>query len=129
MPKAKMPVPVLLILTIAPALLIGATLWLVASLVPACVVIEKTRLASPDNRFDLVTFSRDCGDGAPNIQAALVPNGEEVPFDAASFFSMAADADIAPRWENADTIGLTVPPAREVLRQDETVAGIDVNYD
>lgn len=128
MPKTKMPVPVLMILTLAPAMLIGATLWVVNDLVPACTVTETTRLTAPDAQFDLVTFSRDCGDGAPNIQAALVPPGEEIPFDAASFVSVAADADLAPRWDAYGNIEITLPAGADVLRQDETVAGVGVIY-
>ena len=67
MPKStKMPLPVLLALTGGPALMIGVTLWFVNDLVPACTVTETARLTSPDAQFDLVTFSRDCGDTPPN---------------------------------------------------------------
>lgn len=128
MPRIKMPVPVLLILTMGPAVLIGATLWVVSDLVPACTVTETARLTSPDQQFDIVTFSRDCGDTPPNIQAALIPQAEEVPFDAASFVSVAASANLAPRWTEAGQIEITLPEGAEVLRQDEIVAGIPVNY-
>lgn len=128
MPKIKMPVPVLLILTVGPALFIGATLWMVNGLVPACSVEEQQRLPAPDAQFDLVTFTRDCGDTAANIQAALVPPGEEVPFDAASFVSVAAAADLAPRWDAYGNIEITLPEGAEVLRQDDAVAGISVIY-
>ena len=40
MPKAKMPVAVLIALTAGPALAIGMTLWVVNDMVPACVVTE-----------------------------------------------------------------------------------------
>ena len=128
MPRIKMPVPVLLALTVGPAILIGATLWVVNDLVPACTVTETARLTSPDNQFDLVTFSRDCGDTAPNIQAALVPPTENVPFDAASFVSVAAAADLAPRWDAYGNIEITLPQGADILRRDDTVAGIAVIY-
>lgn len=128
MPKTKMPAPVLLALTAGPALMIGATLWVVNDLVPACSVTETARLTSPDNEFDLVTFSRDCGDTPPNIQAALVPPEEDVPFDAASFVSIAAAADLDPRWDADGNIEITLPAGAEILRQDEAVAGIAVIY-
>jgi hypothetical protein len=124
----KLPVPMLLALTVGPALMIGATLWVVNDLVPACTVTETARLTAPDAQFDLVTFSRDCGDGTPNMQATLVPPAEEVPFDAASFVSVAADADLAPRWDAYGNIEITLPAGADVLRQDEAVAGISVIY-
>lgn len=123
-----MPVPVLLALTVGPALMIGATLWIAGGLVPACTVSETARLTSPDGQFDLVTFSRDCGDTPPNMQAALVPPAEEIPFDAASFASVAAAADLRPRWTEAGQIEISLPDGAEVLRQDENVAGIPVTY-
>lgn len=128
MPQIKMPVPVLLILTVGPALLIGATLWIANDLVPACEVTETQRLTAPDNQFDLVTFSRDCGDTPPNIQAALVPPGEEVPYDAASFVSVGEATDLAPRWDAYGNIEITLPADADILRKDETVAGLTVIY-
>jgi hypothetical protein len=128
MPRNKMPVPVLLALTVGPALLIGATLWVVSDLVPACTVTETARLTSPDGQFDLVTFSRDCGDTPPNMQAALVPPAEDVVFDAASFVSVAAAADLAPRWDADGNVEITLPAGADVLRQDDSVAGISVRY-
>ena len=91
-------------------------------------VTETARLASPDNQFDLVTFSRHCGDTPPNVQAALVPPAEEIPFDAASFVSVAAAADLAPRWDAYGNIEITLPEGAEILRQDDAVAGISVIY-
>lgn len=108
--------------------MIGATLWVAADLVPACTVREKVRLTSPDNQFDLVTFSRNCGDEQANTQAALIPPGDEVPFDAASFFSVATDADLAPVWTSATALELTPPSGVEPLRADDAVAGISVTY-
>lgn len=128
MPKSRMPVPVLLALTAGPALMIGVTLWFVNDMVPACTVTETKRLTSPDNQFDLVTFSRDCGNTPANIQAALVPTAEEVPFDAASFVSVATAVDLAPRWDAFGNIEITLPEGEDVLRRDETVAGISVIY-
>lgn len=108
--------------------MIGVTLWFVNDMVTACTVTETARLTSPDNQFDLVTFSRDCGGTPPNIQAALVPPNEEVPFDAASFVSVAAAADLAPRWDAYGNIEVTLPAGADILRQDEAVAGISVIY-
>lgn len=128
MPQTKMPSAVLLALTLGPALAIGMTLWFVNDLFPECVVTESQRLTAPDNQFDLVTFSRACGSTEPNIQAALVPPGEAVPFDAASFVSIGAEADLQPRWDAYGNVELTLPEGAEIYRQDETVAGIGVIY-
>ncbi|KKB10095.1 hypothetical protein [Devosia chinhatensis] len=129
MPQTKMPPAVLLILTAGPALAIGMTLWIVNDLVPACDVTEHQRLAAPDGQFDLVTFSRQCGDSTDaNMQAALVPPDEPVPFDAASFVSVGAEANLQPRWEGPDSVELTLPQDAEIYRRDETVAGINVLY-
>ena len=128
MPQIKMPVPVLLILTLAPAALIGATLWLVSDIVPTCSITEIQRMPAPDAQFDLVTFTRTCGETEDNMQAALVPPGEQVPFDAASFVSVAAAIDLEPRWDAYGNIEITLPENADVLRQDATVAGLDVIY-
>ncbi|SMQ70222.1 hypothetical protein SAMN06295905_1835 [Devosia lucknowensis] len=123
-----MPVPVLLTLTMAPVALIGATLWLVSDIVPTCSITEFQRMPAPDGAYDLVTFTRTCGDTPENMQAALVPLNEQVPFDAASFVSVLAAADLEPGWTADGEIGITLPDGAEILRQDTTVAGIDVIY-
>ncbi|MFD2646794.1 hypothetical protein ACFSX5_03190 [Devosia albogilva] len=129
MPAIRFPLPALILMTTLPAAMIGATLWVVSDLVPACTITEETRSTAPDGQFDLVTFSRRCGDDTPaNIQAALVPPGEPIPDDAASFFSLAADADLQPRWDAYGNVELTLPEGAEPLRQDDTVAGINVVY-
>ena len=129
MPRsAKMPLPVLLALTVGPALIIGMTLWFVTGLVPECIIAEQERLTAPSGEFDLVTFSRACGDTEPNMQAALVPAGEEVAFDAASFVSIGAEADLDPRWDGYGNIELTVPADATIYRQDDAVAGVTVIY-
>jgi hypothetical protein len=104
------------------------TLWFVTSLFPECEVEERQRLTAPDGQFDLVIFGRDCGETPPNTQAALVPPGETVPFDAASFFSAAAEADLSPRWDAYGNVELALPAGIEILRQDEAVAGVSVIY-
>lgn len=124
----KMPPAVLLALTAGPALAIGVTLWVVNDMVPACTLSESQRLTSPDEQFDLVTFSRDCGDTPANIQAALVPKGEDVPYDAASFVSVAAAADLEPAWTENGAIEINLPEDADIFRRDETVAGIAVTY-
>ncbi len=128
MPKAKMPVAVLIALTAGPALAIGVTLWVVNDMVPACVITEAERHTAPDGQYDLVTFSRACGETPPNIQAALVPPDEEVPFDAASFVSVVEATDLTAGWSAEGQIEITLPMSGEVLRQDETVADITVVY-
>lgn len=128
MPQMKMPPAILIALTLGPAIAIGATLWLVNDMIPECVVAEHERLTAPDNQFDLVTFSRACGPTEANVQAALVPPGEDIPFDAASFASIGADADLQPRWDAYGNIELTLPEGAEIHRQDDAVAGISVIY-
>lgn len=129
MPKMKMPPAILLALTIGPALAIGMTLWFVNDLLPECEVTEHERLPAPDGQFDLITFSRNCGaTTTANMQAALVPPGEDIPFDAASFVSVGSDTDLEPVWGEGGTLGITLPVGAEIYRQDETVAGITVVY-
>jgi hypothetical protein len=128
MPKMKMPPAMLIALTVGPAIAIGMTLWLVNDMIPECMVSEHQRLTAPDSQFDLVTFSRVCGPTEPNIQAALVPPGEAVPFDAASFVSLGAETDLQARWDAYGNIELTLPQDAEIYRQDESVAGISVIY-
>lgn len=119
----------LLLLTTLPALLIGGLLWALTGLLPSCGATELARLTAPDQRFDLVIFSRSCGaETGPNIQAALIPVGDALPEDAASFVSIGADADLAPRWDGFGNIELTIPPGAEIYRQDDSVAGVTVVY-
>ena len=126
--SGKMPIAVLLALTLGPAIAIGATLWFVTDLIPQCVVKENQRLTSPDEQYDLVVFSRDCGNTEPNSQAALVPAGDEVPFDAASFASIGNAEPMRARWDAYGNIELTLPADSEIYRLDESVAGIDTVY-
>ena len=128
MPQTKMPFPVLMALTLGPALAIGTTLWVVSDMVPTCSLTEAQRLPSPDDVFDLVTYARTCGDTPDNMQASIVPLGEQVPYDAASFVSVLAAVDLEPRWLDAAHVEITLPSDAEILRQDHTVAGITVIY-
>lgn len=128
-PITKFPFRAFLLFGTIPALLIGAGLWFLGDLVPQCVIDEQVRQTSPDGQFDLVVFSRDCGEAtAANTQAALVPPGEAIPYDAASFLSLSVAADLQPRWDAYGNIEIAVPPGAEPLRRDPEVAGIAVVY-
>lgn len=121
--------PLFIALTAGPALIVGAGLWYFAGTLPSCQIVLAERLTSPDKQFDLVTFSRECGTSVgPNTQAALIPAGEAVPDDATSFLSIAAAADLRPRWDGFGNIELSVPPDVDVYRNDDSVAGITVIY-
>lgn len=125
----KFPLRIFLLLTALPAALVGGGLWYLSSLVPSCSIDQQARLTSPDSQFDLVVFSRNCGPTTgPNTQAAVIPAGDDLPEDAASFFSVSVAADLAPRWDGFGNIELAVPQGAEISRQDETVAGITVVY-
>lgn len=125
----RFPLRTFLLLTAFPAMLIGGGLWYLSGLLPSCTINEQARLTSPDSQFDLLIFSRDCGSSTgPNTQAALVPAGDVMPEDAASFASVGAAADLAPRWDGFGNIELTLPAGAEIYRNDEAVAGIAVIY-
>jgi hypothetical protein len=118
-----------LLLTL-PALLVGAALWILGSLVPGCSVDEQARLGSPDGRFDLVIFSRSCGPStAPNTQAALLPLGDDVPDDAASFLIIGEKVTLSARWNTPASLQIALPLPTDIRRQDASVAGIAVTYD
>lgn len=124
-----MPLPVLLALTLGPAVAIGMTLWIVADLVPACTITEHARASAPDGRFDLVTYSRNCGERTePNSQAALLPKGDPIPADAVAFAQVNGDVDLAPAWTRDGEIEITLPEGDNVVRRDPSVAGVDVVY-
>lgn len=125
----KLQLRTLIALTTIPAVLVGGLLWYASSLLSSCETTQHQRLPSPDSAFDLIIFSRDCGatTGA-NTQAALIPNGDSLPDDAASFLSIGAAADLSPRWDSPASITLTVPAGAQIYRQDTSVAGIAVNY-
>ena len=128
-PITKFPLRAFVAFTTIPALLVGGVLFYLSTLLPACRIAEHGRFASPDGVYDLVTFSRDCGSSTrPNTQAALIPAGDVLPEDAASFLSVAGAADFGPRWDAYGNIELSVPDGAEVFRQDDTVAGIAVIY-
>ena len=128
-PYRKLPLPVLLALTTLPAIMIGATLWILADAFPGCEIVERQRLTSPDQQFDLIVFSRTCGeDTEDNRQAALIPEGESLAEDATSFFAAATTADLTGQWIDKDNLTLTVPPGTDIRRQDKSVAGVTVTY-
>lgn len=124
----KMPVPVLLALTLGPAIAIGATLWIVTDMIPECSVLEQSRLASPDGSLDLVLFSRTCGDTPPNVQAAIVPHSEALPYDAASFFSAMTETPVEAKWASNEAVEVAPAEGATILRSDDAVAGIAVTY-
>lgn len=125
----KFPTRMFLLLTVLPTLLVGSVLWYFAGQFPGCTIMESHRLRSPDNRYDLVTFSRDCGDATrPNSQAALIPADDVVPEDATSFASIGQVANLDPRWDGFGNIELTLPEGADIYRNDDTVAGITVIY-
>ncbi len=51
-----------------------------------------------------------------------------MPEDAASFLSIGAKAQLAPRWDGFGNIELSVPADAPVYRQDDGVAGVTVIY-
>ena len=125
----KFPFGIFLLLTALPAALVGGGLWYLSGLLPSCAIDQQARLTSPDSQFDLVIFSRKCGaTTGPNTQAAIIPAGDDLPEDAASFFSVGAAADLAPRWDGFGNIELAIPQGAEIYRRDETVAGLTVVY-
>lgn len=124
----KFPLRLFALFTTVPAVVVGAGLWYLSSLAPGCSTVISDRLTAPDLQFDLVVFSRSCGETTPNTQAALIPAGEDLPDDAASFASIGVAADLAPRWDGFGNIELTLPEGAGIYRQDDTVAGIAVIY-
>ncbi|WP_137152776.1 hypothetical protein [Devosia sp. FKR38] len=119
----------LVLLATLPALLVGGALWALSAVVPACVVDEHARLTSPDARYDLLVFSRACGgDTSPNTQAALIPSGDSLPDDAASFLVIAQAVGLDASWTDASAIAITIAPGADIRRQDAEVAGVAVTY-
>ena len=112
-----------------PAITVGGALWYFAGTLPGCKAEFAERLRSPDGRFDLIVFSRTCGASTgTNTQAALIPAGEGLPDDAASFFSVGTEAELAPRWDGFGNIELTLPEQGQIYRRDDAVAGVAVIY-
>jgi hypothetical protein len=125
----KLGLPVLLALTVAPALVVGVGLWLLADLVPQCSPDVRQSIASPDGATTLVTFGLDCGDGSSNTQAAIHPAGAAFSSETAqTFFSAEGEHDIAARWDGKGNIEITLPRDAEINRKVDTVAGISVVY-
>ncbi|MDB5614533.1 MAG: hypothetical protein JWQ22_2186 [Devosia sp.] len=127
-PTNKFPLRLFALLTTVPAALVGGGLWYLSSLTPGCTTAISDRLTAPDAKFDLVVFSRACGETGPNTQAAVIPVGDDLPEDATSFASIGVAADLDPRWDGFGNIELTLPQGAKVYRQDGNVAGIAVIY-
>ncbi|MCS6762480.1 MAG: hypothetical protein MO846_11400 [Candidatus Devosia symbiotica] len=99
----------LVLFTMLPALLVGGLLSVAAGYLLSCSTHELARLTAPDQAFDLVIFSRSCGvDSGPNTQMTLILPDDSIPEDAASFLSIGAYTDLAPRWADANTVELTL---------------------
>ena len=129
MPTNRFPLRIFVLLTALPAVVVGGGLLYLSAQLPSCTIREQQRLVSPGGQFDLVVFSRDCGaTTGPNTQAALIPAGDSMPDDAASFASFGVAADLDPRWDGFGNIELTTPADATIYRQDETVAGVSVIY-
>jgi hypothetical protein len=124
----KFPLRLFALLTTAPAILVGGGLWYLSGLAPGCTTAISDRLTAPDAQFDLVVFSRSCGETSPNTQAAVIPAGDDLPEDATSFASIGVAADLDPRWDGFGSIELTLPVGARIYRQDDSVAGIAVIY-
>ena len=119
----------LVLLTTIPAILVGGALWVLGSMVPACRVDEQARLTSPGSEFDLLVFTRACGETpAPNTQAALLPVGDALPDDAASFLIIGTAVDVTARWTGAASLDITIPAGADIMRHDDQVAGVAVTY-
>ena len=123
----RFPFRLFVLLTAVPALLIGIGLWYLSSLLLDCAITERARLTSPDGRFDLVTFSSDCGP-AITTQLALVPTGHVMNEDDVGFASVVTIGGVAAHWTATGSIEAQLPQDAEVYRQDQTVAGIVVLY-
>lgn len=130
MPRAnRFPLRAFILFTTVPAAIVGGLLFYLSTLLPECGIVENERLPSPDGTYDLVVFSRDCGaTTTANTQAALIPLGDTLPDDAASFFSVGAAADLDPRWDGFGNIELSAPAGANIYRQDDAVAGVSVIY-
>lgn len=125
----KFPFRLFVLFTTVPAALVGGGLWYLSTMAPTCSTTISDRLTAPDAQFDLVVFSRSCGDTTgPNTQAALIPAGDELPEDATSFASVGAAVDLEPRWDGYGNIELMLPQGAKIYRQDDAVAGISVIY-
>ena len=118
----------LLAITLVPSVLIGALLWWLGGLVPECRNTELSRLTSPDASTDVVAFSRDCGTGGSNTQAATMPAGEGLDVEANAFLAIEGTATPVLRWDGFGNIEVTLPPDAEIVRQEDEVAGIAIIY-
>lgn len=117
------------VLLALPLLVIAFMIWALTGLFPSCSISEHERIASPDDRHDIVVFSRSCGASTPpNSQAALVPHGEALGADTGSFISIGQAGNLAPRWDAYGNIELTLPETVEIFAQADSVAGISVIY-
>lgn len=125
----RFPLRAFILFTTVPAAIVGGVLFYLSTLLPDCAMVENERLPSPDGQFDLVIFARDCGaTTTANTQAALIPPGDTLPEDAASFFSVGVAADLDPRWDGFGNIELSAPAGANIYRQDDSVAGVSVIY-
>jgi hypothetical protein len=128
MPQIKMPVSVLLVLTLAPAALIGATWWLAGNIVPACTVEERTRTPSPDAALDLVHFTRDCGGSELVSELAILDRGVVLVPDLQGFVAVGGEQDLVADWVDPETVAVTLPVGAEILWQENASRTVAIDY-
>jgi hypothetical protein len=126
----RLGLPVLIALTVAPALVIGAGLWFLADMVPQCTPDMRQSIASPDGTRTLVVFGLDCGTTTGfNTQAAIHPSSETFNAETAeTFYSAQGRFDPQVRWTGPAAIEITTPPETEIYRQEKTIGPVTVAY-
>jgi hypothetical protein len=129
-PGRKFSLPLLVALTIGPALIVGAGLWLLADFVPQCTPDLREDVTSPDGAATLAVFGLDCGaQTGTNTQAAIHPAAEPFsPDNAEVFFAADGTHELSPRWREG-TIMIDAPEGATITRQLDRVGSFPVAYD
>lgn len=120
----------LIVLSVALIVLVtagyAATFWLLG---PRCANRVVERVRSPDGRYDLVIFARNCGaTTAYSTQVSVLPAAMQLPDRAGNAFRLAADVPVRAEWESGAQAIVHYPLGLRVAQQSPTVGDVRIRY-
>lgn len=118
----------LVAIAVIPVALVGGLLWWITGLVPECTNTLVSRLDSPDASRSIVVFTRDCGPGGLNTQAAIMPAAGTLDGDATGFLALEGQHAPDVRWDAYGNLEVTIPEGADIVQRQDEAAGITIIY-
>jgi hypothetical protein len=113
------------------AFAVGAyTIWSVVEAFGRCETNVIGSIPSPNNKMELVTFSRECNATVGFNTQVSVSSGA-LPFSPERnppFLSVSQRPDILLRWASDDLVEVVLPSNVKIYRRDTAVGDVRVNY-